>query len=54
VKTIFGRLVHIPDMVSHDRVLRRKAENLAINASIQDAAADLMRRAMVRMPTVVN
>jgi DNA polymerase-1 len=41
VQTIFGRRVHIPDMLSHNRRLRRKAENLAINAPIQGAAADL-------------
>ena len=49
VCTLFGRKVHVPDIGSLDQKLRGKARNLAINAPIQDSAADLIRRAMVRV-----
>ena len=50
VRILFGRKVHVPDIESLDPKRRSKARNLAVNAPIQGSGADLIRRAMVRMP----
>jgi DNA polymerase-1 len=50
VTTIFGRKINIPDIGGKSVAHRQFAERAAINAPIQGAAADVMRRAMVRMP----
>ena len=50
VTTIFGRKVNIPDIRAKSVGQRQFAERAAINAPIQGAAADVMRRAMIRMP----
>jgi DNA polymerase-1 len=50
VTTIFGRKVHIPAARGKSQAERSFADRAAINAPIQGAAADIMRRAMIRMP----
>ncbi|HWA63848.1 MAG TPA: DNA polymerase I [Caulobacteraceae bacterium] len=50
VTTLFGRKVNIPMIRSKSVGERQFAERAAINAPIQGAAADVMRRAMIRMP----
>jgi DNA polymerase-1 len=50
VTTIFGRKVHIPAARGTSQAERSVADRAAINAPIQGAAADIMRRAMIRMP----
>jgi DNA polymerase I len=50
VTTVFGRKVNIPMIRSKSVAERQFAERAAINAPIQGAAADVMRRAMIRMP----
>jgi len=50
VTTLFGRKVNIPMITSKSVAERQFAERAAINAPIQGAAADVMRRAMIRMP----
>ncbi|MFO1014027.1 MAG: DNA polymerase I [Caulobacteraceae bacterium] len=50
VTTIYGRKVNIPDIRAKAVGHRAFAERAAINAPIQGSAADIMRRAMVRMP----
>lgn len=50
VSTIFGRKVHIPAVTSKSQAERAFGDRAAINAPIQGAAADVMRRAMIRMP----
>jgi DNA polymerase-1 len=49
VTTIFGRTLHFPRMASANPSDRAFYERAAINAPIQGAAADIIRRAMVRM-----
>ncbi|QGM99506.1 DNA polymerase I [Methylocystis parvus] len=49
VTTIFGRSLHFPRMSSANPSDRAFYERAAINAPIQGAAADIIRRAMVRM-----
>ena len=50
VETLFGRRIHIREINSKVPGHRGGAERAAINAPIQGAAADIIRRAMVRLP----
>jgi DNA polymerase I len=49
VKTLFGRKVHYPEINTKNPSLRGNYERAAINAPIQGSAADIIRRAMIRM-----
>ncbi|MEL7272230.1 MAG: DNA polymerase I [Pseudomonadota bacterium] len=49
VETIFGRRAHYPEIRSSNPQMRAFNERAAINAPIQGSAADIIRRAMVRM-----
>jgi len=49
VETIFGRRAHYPEIRSSNPQHRAFNERAAINAPIQGSAADIIRRAMVRM-----
>jgi DNA polymerase-1 len=49
VTTIFGRRAHYPEIRSPNPSVRAFNERAAINAPIQGSAADIIRRAMVRM-----
>jgi DNA polymerase-1 len=54
VTTIFGRKVNIPAVRSKSAHERAFGDRAAINAPIQGAAADVMRRAMIRMPAALK
>ena len=49
VETIFGRRMHYPEIKSSNQSIRAFNERAAINAPIQGASADIIRRAMIRM-----
>ena len=49
VTTLFGRKAHYPEIDSPNPSMRAFLERAAINAPIQGSAADIIRRAMVRM-----
>ena len=50
VETIFGRRIHYPEINTKNPSVRGNLERAAINAPIQGSAADIIRRAMIRMP----
>jgi DNA polymerase-1 len=50
VETIFGRRIHLPGINDKNPARRGFHERAAINAPIQGSAADVIRRAMVRLP----
>jgi len=50
VETIFGRRIHYPEINTKNPGARGNFERAAINAPIQGSAADIIRRAMIRMP----
>ncbi|HEX7776900.1 MAG TPA: DNA polymerase I, partial [Parvibaculum sp.] len=54
IETIFGRRVHVPAINSKNPAERSFMERAAINAPIQGSAADIIRRAMVRMPEALK
>lgn len=54
VSTVFGRRIHIPAIHSKSGAERQFGERAAINAPIQGAAADIIRRAMIRMPAALT
>ena len=49
VETICGRKRMLPDIHSHNSVVRGYAERNAINAPIQGSAADIIKIAMIRI-----
>ena len=53
VETIFGRRAHYPDIKAANPQIRAFNERAAINAPIQGSAADIIRRAMVRMDSAL-
>ena len=49
VETVFGRRLHLPEINSRNVHRRQYAERTAINAPMQGTAADIIKRAMVRI-----
>ena len=49
VETVFGRRLHLPEINSRNVNRRQYAERTAINAPMQGTAADIIKRAMVRI-----
>ncbi|WP_421916257.1 DNA polymerase I [Mesorhizobium sp.] len=54
VETIFGRRIHYPDIRSSNPSLRAFNERASINARLQGTAADIIRRAMIRMEEALD
>ena len=49
VETVFGRRLYLPEINSSNQQRRQYAERTAINAPMQGSAADIIKRAMIRV-----
>ena len=49
VETLFGRRLYLPDIRAGNMQRRQGAERAAINAPMQGTAADIIKRAMIRV-----
>ncbi len=49
VETVFGRRLYLPEINSRNGMRRAAAERTAINAPMQGTAADIIKRAMLKM-----
>jgi DNA polymerase-1 len=54
VQTIFGRKVWLPQIKAANPAERSFGERQAINAPLQGSAADIIKRAMIRMPRALK
>jgi DNA polymerase-1 len=54
VTSLFGRKINIPDAAGKSPAHRAFADRAAINAPIQGTAADVIRRAMARVPAALK
>ncbi len=54
VETIFGRRINYPEIRSSNPSVRAFNERAAINAPIQGSAADIIRRAMIKMEPALS
>src|SRR3546814_17526856 len=54
VTTLFGRKIHVPGIKDKNPAMRSFSERAAINAPIQGAAADIIKRAMIRVPPALE
>jgi len=53
VTTLFGRKCHYPEIRAANASIRSFNERAAVNARLQGSAADIIRRAMIRMEDVL-
>lgn len=54
VETLFGRRCHVPGINDKNPARRSFMERAAINAPLQGTAADIIKRAMIRMPSALE
>ncbi|HWI28659.1 MAG TPA: DNA polymerase I, partial [Stellaceae bacterium] len=54
VETLFGRRCHLPGIRESNQTRRGYAEREAINAPLQGTAADVIKRAMARIPAALH
>ena len=54
VETLFGRRLYLPDINSSNAMRRKGAERVAINAPMQGTAADIIKRAMIKLDEVIR
>ncbi|MDX1451031.1 MAG: DNA polymerase I [Oleiphilaceae bacterium] len=49
VETLFGRRLYLPDINARNKMMQQAAERTAINAPMQGTAADIIKRAMIKV-----
>lgn len=53
-RTIFGRILPLPQINGTNPRLKAEAERVAVNMPIQGSAADIIKRAMISVHTAIN
>lgn len=53
-QTVMGRRRYLPDLSSDNRPRREVAERMALNAPIQGSAADIIKKAMLNVASLMN
>ena len=53
-QTVMGRRRYLPDLSSDNRPRREIAERMALNAPIQGSAADIIKKAMLNVATLIQ
>ena len=54
VETLFGRRLYLPEINSSNAMRRKGAERVAINAPMQGTAADIIKRAMIKLDEIMR
>ena len=54
VETLFGRRLYLPEIHAKNQAMRKAAERTAINAPMQGTAADIIKRAMIKVESWLN
>lgn len=54
VETIFGRRLYLPDINARNGAVRKAAERAAINAPMQGSAADIIKKAMIKVAAWID
>ncbi|BCD91715.1 DNA polymerase [Francisella halioticida] len=54
VETILGRRLYLPEISSRNVMQRNAAERAAINAPMQGTAADIIKKAMIKVNTMIS
>jgi DNA polymerase-1 len=54
VKTLYGRRRLVPELTSRNGQIRAAAERATVNMPIQGTAADIMKRAMIRVAAALD
>jgi len=53
-QTVMGRRRYLPDLISDNRPRREIAERMALNAPIQGSAADIIKKAMLNVASLIS
>ena len=54
VRTLFGRKRELKDLISQNPMLKARAERLAINTPIQGTAADIIKKVMIEVDSLLT
>ncbi len=54
VETVYGRRLYLPEINTSNHTRRQYAERTAINAPMQGTAADIIKRAMITLDSVIE
>ncbi|KZY29810.1 hypothetical protein A3729_21985 [Oleiphilus sp. HI0043] len=54
VETVFGRRLYLPEINARNKMLQQAAERTAINAPMQGTAADIIKKAMIKVDAALE
>ncbi|WP_232512960.1 DNA polymerase [Buchnera aphidicola] len=52
IKTLFGRKLYIPNINSHNNILKKKAKRFCVNTIIQNTASDIIKKSMIKLNSI--